>query len=432
MSAQDFLQSYQFNLDALDLPAILADFLAEMKAGLQGKPSSLAMIPAYIEPSESMPQGKSVCAFDAGGTNLRSARIALSKYCDTTSLVNFQKGPMPGTQGLVDEEAFYGQLAHVLAPNIHDDETFGFCFSYPGEILANHDCKLAFWTKQIQAPDIVGQCVGAGLSAYLANHGLAKNTTPILLNDTVATLLAAYGCESCDEAGYGAYVGFILGTGTNSAYCEKVSNITKITATGDRMAINCESGNFSKVPQSDFDRILEATSDRPGAYRLEKCMSGVYLGQLGTIALRHLAADGLLSESTTQAINAHDEPYTNIELDNFCHRPDTSLFGDNLDDQALICSVLKAIYLRAAYFAAVNLAATTICAHRASGKRGKVCINADGSTFHKTHAIDFQAAVHHTLSSLLKPYEIDYEIIQIDDAPLIGAAIAAASLTKQD
>jgi hexokinase len=49
-------------------------------------------------------------------------------------------------------------------------------------------------------------------------------------------------------------------------------------------------------------------------------------------------------------------------------------------------------------------------------------VNADGSTFYKTKDFRFQVEEH--LRDILGPRNIYYEIIRVDDSPLIGAAVA--------
>jgi hexokinase len=51
-------------------------------------------------------------------------------------------------------------------------------------------------------------------------------------------------------------------------------------------------------------------------------------------------------------------------------------------------------------------------------------VNVDGSTYYKTLTADFQNRVQQELSSLLKPRGISYELIKVDESPVIGAAVA--------
>ena len=46
-----------------------------MKNGLEGKESSLLMLPTYIEAEGAVKPNEPVVAIDAGGTNFRAAKI---------------------------------------------------------------------------------------------------------------------------------------------------------------------------------------------------------------------------------------------------------------------------------------------------------------------------------------------------------------------
>ena len=86
------------------------------------------------------------------------------------------------------------------------------------------------------------------------------------------------------------------------------------------------------------------------------------------------------------------------------------------------------IYERAALFAAINIAAAGLASAHARGRTsGVIRVNADGSTFWKTACIPFVDRVKEHLAALLGPKGFTVDILQIDDAPLIGAALAAAA-----
>ena len=69
------------------------------------------------------------------------------------------------------------------------------------------------------------------------------------------------------------------------------------------MVINMESGGFNRLPFSKYDDAIDACSEQPGAQRLEKMVSGRYLGMLYGSAL----ADLLGEEGSSY-------PFTSIEL----------------------------------------------------------------------------------------------------------------------
>ena len=54
----DFLDRHSLNADNIDMDWLVARFIDEMKAGLAGKDSSLAMIPSFCSPEASPKAGR--------------------------------------------------------------------------------------------------------------------------------------------------------------------------------------------------------------------------------------------------------------------------------------------------------------------------------------------------------------------------------------
>ncbi len=409
-----FLQSKGLDVAALDAEALLSAMRSEMTRCL-GEAGDLPMLPSGICLTAESPKDREVAAFDVGGTNTRSARVHFDAKGRAT-VHNLVKGKMPGVETEVNHDAFYQQLCDVLLQNVKAKDAIGYCFSYP----ATPEGKLLFWTKNIQAPQEVGRNVVDDLQEALAERG-APGCKARMLNDTVAALLAAY---AHDEPCAG-YVGFILGTGTNVSYAEATEKIVKnpTLPKGALMPINCETGNFRGFPMSEFDTRHEAYNGNGHAY-WERCISGGHLGDLGTEILHAAAEEGLFSAELSENIRA--KRYTHVELDQFCAGVRSDVFTCTAEEAALIGELLRPMLERAALFTAVNIAAAGLQSAEANGKTsGVIRVNADGSTFWKTQSIPFVATVKKHLDALLGSRGYTYDIVQIEDAPLIGAAIAA-------
>ncbi len=410
-----FLKQHGLDPAAIDTDALLTKFREVMAHCLQVE-GDLPMLPAGFLLKQTTPTDCELPAFDVGGTNTRSARIAFDAQGRPT-VRNLVRGKMPGAQGEVDHETFYTQLCEVLSPNLQAPERVGYCFSYP--VTAKG--KLLFWTKGIQAPEEVGRNVAQDLADALAHRGHAGCDIQVL-NDTVAALLAAYAHDASQH--YAGYVGFILGTGTNTAYAEATAKISPHLPQGAFMPINCESGNFRDFPRSDFDDRYEALNGNDRAH-WERCISGVHLGPLGSIVLKTAAEEGLVSPETAAFLR--DAPtFNHVELNAFCCGEAPELIPCTAEEAETLRACLRAVYRRAARFAAVNIAAAALASAEARGKTsGTICVNIDGSTYWKTKAVPFSDLVCAELEALLTPRGFTYEIVRIEDAPLIGAALAA-------
>lgn len=408
----------------LDRQTLIREFLSEMERGLEGKESSLMMIPTFVGVQGRIPQGSKAAVLDAGGTNFRGAIVSIPPKIEMR-----ENRPMPGTAGEVGVEEFYEAFASEVRrlKGAATTSKIGWCFSYPAEATRTLDAQLVRWTKNIKAPGIVGQFVGKELLKRLGGGEIA------IVNDTVATLLAAKATEG--DKTHSSYVGFILGTGTNCAYVEKPENIKKLGGdAGDApMIINAESGNFSKIAQSAFDAAVDAKSGNPGNSRFEKMIAGAYLGAIGWEIFKAAAKEGLFAANIGGAIGALGGIET-MDLDNFCagiakpgrENPLDSIFADK-DDAAMARRLAIPVFERAAALTAVHLAAFAIKTGGGSDSAAPVAINADGSTYYKTKAIDFAGTVKRELDDLLvRQRNIHYEVTpQVDDAPMVGAAIAA-------
>lgn len=429
MSPEEFLENHGFISFNLDRAALLAAFSHEMEEGLAGRPSSLKMLPSYVSPEGELRRDTPVCVLDAGGTNLRGATVEFPSGSTTAKIEHKEKEQMPGATQYVAPDDFYS----VFAAHVNRTMPFakipavGFCFSYACETSPTGDGKLLYWTKQIQAPEIIGQWVGAELARRL------KPTPPriLVLNDTVTTLLAGKTTERPGQR-HSAYIGFILGTGTNTAYVERNANILKApdAVPGGSMVINAESGGFSRIAQSDFDKAMDAKTHDAGHQVFEKMIAGAYLGRLGLEVLKAAANENFFSREAAQAIQALDS-LESIDLDNFCanfrnDRPNPlDAVFTNDSDRAVARRLATPVFERAAILTAIHLAAFIVKTGGGIDANAPVSVCIDGSTYYKTRAVSFPELVQAELDQMLKPRNIAFELtVCPDDAPMVGAAAA--------
>jgi hexokinase len=303
----------------------------------------------------------------------------------------------------------------------------GFCFSYPTEITPALDGRLMRWTKQVDAPGVVGMMIGSGVAAAVKRR-LGRKPAIRVLNDTVATLLA--GKSVGISRRYASYVGFILGTGTNIAYIERNARIGKVKRLDrDRaMVINIESGNFDGGPASAFDVAVDAATSDPGIGRFEKMISGRYMGDLGLVVLKRAAAAGLFSKRAAAGIAAL-AALTTKDFDDFVANPftqggafDAVRFTDN--DRRALLAICEPVFARAARLAAANIAAAVIRCGEGRDPLHPVCVTIDGSTYYRTRTGFFKSRVEQGLRDILGARGIHFETTFVEDAPVVGAAVA--------
>ena len=404
-SIKDFLRQQGFTLEREDLRRVADVFSSEAQRALCGEASSLQMIDSHLFASTSCGCRGTVArppviVIDAGGTNLRVASVRLTEKGPVFAHV--RKSEMPGTRGTISADAFHAAIAaEVDAVRAQEPQAscIGYCFSYECRSLADGDAELVAWSKQIDAPDVVGQRVGAELVRRLKGGPLPI----VVLNDTVATLLA--GAVTGGER-YPGQIGFILGTGTNLA-CIENGTIR-----------NAETGECDKVPRTSCDAAFDATLPDAGAAQFEKMVSGAYLGGVGLHLLKRAADAGLLAGEGLSAVSS----LSTCELDSF------AVAGIRPEDAETAREIARAVFRRAALLTAAHLAA--FVRRSAEAGRSPVRITVDGSTYWKVRSVDFDGIVRKELAELAPG--ISFDVFRIDDAPMVGAAVAAVSVGSRN
>ena len=413
----------------MDADRLLQFVLSEMDKGLRGEDSSLAMIAAYIGTDVTIRPGESVIVLDAGGTNFRTCLVSFDE--DRKPVISdFRKVGMPGVKSEVSKDEFFSILADNVERLIDKSDRIGFCFSYAAEITSDHDGIPIVFSKEIKASEVIGEKLGENLLRVLGERGHDVSGKKVaVVNDTVATLLAAIA--ECPENA-SSYVGFILGTGTNTAYAEKASNIVKAGRSGDRKEIvNVESGCL-RFPLGDLDEGFINTTKDPDKYWFEKKISGAYLGPFSAFVIGKAIEEGILSSAFAERFS-RIEPLNTTRMSNYlemCHNAEYDLVrcvDGNEEDATALYRILKSIIERAGKLTAINLTAAVLKSGEGTEPRYPVVINADGTTFYKTEFLEFYTRLY--LDEILeKKHGRYYRIVNIDSSPTLGAAIAGLAI----
>ncbi|MBN2325495.1 MAG: hexokinase [Spirochaetes bacterium] len=428
---REFFRHYGMDPDTIDMDECTASFIEEMEAGLGGKKSSLPMLPSYIEVDKPLPENKRVVVLDAGGTNFRVAAVHFTEGL-VPAIENFKSFRMPGSEGEIGKKRFFDTIAGYVDPVAEEGDTIGFCFSYPTQTLPNKDGILLYTSKELLAPEVIGEAIGGNLLDALGRAGSGKIERVVLLNDTVATLLAgrAVGAAS-KRRSYSGYIGFILGTGSNCSYVEKNRNILKVEGLDSRgsQVINAESGAFGRAPMGELDKRFDAHTKDPGLQVFEKMISGRYLGGLAGEVVRAAAKDGLFSNAVKHrllSLEALDTEQMNEYMrcptgeENFL----SSLLCEASEtDRIILYHLMDVLVERAAKFSAIHLCAFVLKEGGGENPCLPVCITAEGSVFYGL--VDIRERILSYLGRYLKKKRKRYcEVIGIENAALIGAAVA--------
>ncbi|OQA02748.1 MAG: Hexokinase [Planctomycetes bacterium ADurb.Bin401] len=425
-TALTFLEKYNMAHQSVDIAKNVKVFVEEMQRGLEGQKSSLDMIPTFIEVKNNIPVNKPVIVIDAGGTNFRCATVRFNEKKEPV-IENLKKHIMPGVEKEVTKEEFFDVIAYYIRDIINVSAKIGFCFSYPTEILPNKDGKLLRFAKEIKIKQVLGQTIGQNLNFGLQRIGLPPDKQPVILNDTVASLLSGINHKNRVFSGY---IGFILGTGTNCCYIERNSNIKKRTDLDLSLSqiINCESGGFGKFEAGEIDIAFDKSTNNPGVHVFEKYISGAYIGALSLLTLQTAAKDGLFTRDVTDEL-LNLKNLGTIEINEFMYYP----YGYNRianickkgadKDLRVVYFICDSLIERAAKLSAINLSAAAVKSNCPSSPDKPICIVAEGTTFYSLKGVRSKTEFY--LKQYLENEQgIYYDIICVDNATLIGAAIA--------
>jgi len=434
----DFLKKHGMDYEDIDIDENCRIFLEEMERGLAGQESSLAMLPTYIETEQDIPPNKPVIVMDAGGTNFRVATVYFDTHkrpviCKENGTPLGEKDKlrpyeMPGVGQEVSKEKFFNIIAGYIKQVIGRSDRIGFCFSYPIEMFPNKDGRVSHFSKEIRAKQVIGEMIAENLNLAIQKLGQPSKHV-VLLNDTVTALLA--GRSSFPDRTFDSYIGFILGTGTNCCYVEQNRNITKAKdlPADKNQIVNVESGGFALAPRGNVDRQFDESSLSPGMYTFEKMISGAYLGPLCLKTLQVAAEEGLFLEASAKRLKKIPELSTK-QLSDFMYYPAgrsnalSSVFdGGRQQDLTTAYYLVDRLIERAAKLTAINLSSVAIKSGKGTNPCRPICIVAEGTTFYGLKSL--KGRVEYYLKGYLENHRgIYYEIVNVENATLIGAAVA--------
>ncbi|MDR2534346.1 MAG: hexokinase [Tannerellaceae bacterium] len=397
-----------FSLNIEQLKEIAESLQKRVEEGLSTENQEVQCIPTFINPKTDNVDGQAF-VLDLGGTNYRVASVDFKDGSPTIRPENgFKKDlSMMKTAGFTEEQLYAEQANLIKEVKRQGEIPIGYCFSYPAESLKGGDAKLLRWTKGVNIPGMGGKPIGKPLLEYLNKVTTPKFSGIKVINDTVASLFA--GLTSSD---YDAYIGLIVGTGTNMATfipAESISKLDKSLGFTGLLPINLESGNFKPPYLTYVDNIVDALSDKMGTQRFEKAVSGMYLGELLKAVF----------------------PAADFEKDFDAQKLTTMMSYPHVYKEEYV-QVARGIYARSAKLVAASLAGLILVLLTCMPSVRRIRLIAEGSLFWSDDrkGLHYKAIVAITLRELLDSFNhrnVSVDIDKMDNANLIGSAIAALS-----
>jgi len=396
----------QFALSNQQLLEIANDLRQKIETGLQNDGTEIKCLPTYIHPKKDGISGEAT-VFDLGGTNFRAAVVSVGKETKITSLAEKDITEMK-SDGFSKEDLYQSQAQTIKQLNLPSNSPIGYCFSYPAKSLTNGDAELINWTKGVNIADMTGKPIGVPLVEYL-NQNTGSNFYKIaVVNDTITSLFAGLM-----NPGFDAYIGLIVGTGTNMATffpSEYIPKIKDLKGWSGETPVNLESGNFNPPHLTSLDEIVDANSDNRGSQRFEKAISGMYLGRVFHAAFPNDPFDEFLDGAGLSRIMNHPEANNPEHVE-----------------------VAFYIYQRSARLVAASIAGLVLNLNSAYPSLKKIQVLAEGSLFWskvKTNDASYVGMVNTCLKELLIELGLGDKEVQIsamENANLIGAAMSVLS-----
>ena len=421
--AAAFLARHNMYYEQMPFDDLVERFESEMKRGLTGEESSLYMLPTYTRVHGEPARHEPVLVMDAGGSNLRAARMHFDGN-GRPVVEEMRKCRMPGAGDEIPAEEMFERMAALALEVCGEAKRACISFSYVFDALPDGDGRIHRLCKEVHVRGIEGSRVTAPLEAAMQRLGAPGQRRWTLINDSVGTLLG--GMAQADRSRYDDYIGFIVGTGTNSCCILPAESITKDPAAmafGGDMIVNLESGCFDKLLQGTADREIDANSELPGDHVAEKMIGGEYFPHLLKKTLLLAAEEGLLSSRAAE--NLAKLTVKSLHIDQLCLDP----MGDHPIGNAMTAEAERQFAFAAAELLlnrAARIVAGSLCAilrRRALPRGSRVCICADGTTFRKNPLLrpTVEDYLAHSAGARLG---IETEFLFTEDATAKGCAWA--------
>lgn len=397
-----------FELNTMQLKEIAQCLQKKVETGLSQENAEVQCIPTFIHPKTDGIKGKAL-VLDLGGTNYRVATVDFDNEKPTIHPENGWKKDLSvmKTPGFTEKDLFNEQADPIGEIRLDKEMPIGYCFSYPAESLPDGDAKLIRWTKGVDIKEMLNKPVGKPLMDFLNEKNGNKFTDIKVINDTVASLFAGLTDSDSD-----AYIGLIVGTGTNMATFIHADKITKLDPAADQhglIPVNLESGNFFPPHLTPIDDTVDALSGSKGTQRFEKAVSGMYLGEI---------------LKATFPLEEFEQDFDARKLAMIMNYPD--IYKEKY------VQVARWIYQRSAQLVAASLAGLIQVLHSHDHSIKKIRLVAEGSLFWSSNkkGKSYKNIVMDELQILLNEFglnDVRVAVDEISNANLIGTAIAALS-----
>ncbi|CAG9769173.1 unnamed protein product [Ceutorhynchus assimilis] len=431
-------------------------FMENVDRGLKRDTHDAAVIKCFPTFIQDLPDGTEkgkYFALDLGGTNFRVLLINLEEDKCESNIFVIPDEILVGTGTMLFDCIAQCLAEFANAHNVQDDNLpLGFCFSFPCEQNGLTSAILKRWTKGFNCEDVVDSDVGKWLMDALERRDDIKIDVCAIINDTAGTLMAcAWKNPTCR-------IGYIIGTGSNACYVEKLSNVEMYDGPDEgsgRMIINLEMGAFGEDGAIDFlrteeDKINDMDSLHVGKQIHEKCVSGMYLGEIvrlrtlklikgtkktGLKAIGNILKSTLIFDSGDASAFKKKDVFTSEMISEIESDPvgtfsktkkilhELGVKNPSVQDMYNFRYICQTVSRRSAH-----LVSTSICALIEKMGEPHVVVAIDGSVY--KHHPHFDRVMREKIKELIAP-GFTFDLMLSEDGSGRGAALVAAVAARK-
>lgn len=239
----------------MELRSIALNFKSELQSSSKGRKTSLSYIIHDLSSVSLVEDDEVFQVLVIGGTIFRKAKV--KREGGSIVVIEKEEKYQPTFRHKSDFEKF---IENEIYPDV---KVVALNFAYPLNPIfkdGKPDGKLVAGTKGNVFDDLVGREVGTEVEKLIYSKRKQKIRVAVA-NDTICLLLAGLAKYEADQLAAG-----VVGTGMNFAFF-----------LGKVKAVNLESANFDKFPQTPEATLIDVYSTNPGKSTFEKEVAGAYL-----------------------------------------------------------------------------------------------------------------------------------------------------------
>jgi hexokinase len=438
-----------FILSTGKLQEISDNFIEQIKSGLAGNNSSLAMLPAYVSPNqlkESPPAQREVFVIDIGGSNLRLLKINLESKQPIC-----YKRIIPHDMGNLNELKGHNLFRYIAVKikealdelNLLDQKTkihAGMAFNFRYEQTGKKSATIISLGRGFYDPAVTGKDPIVLLENALAEINASNISFETIINDSTCVLLAgAYQIKK--DSSLTCNIGIIIATETNLCINVPTSAIQKTIYDyrNDYMIFITELAHFSYDEEHSseklftrFDDEVMRTSTAPSVKKAGRMFGGYWIGNLFRIILKDTLktpcikdANAVINQSRNllarlvSEILLHKNNLTRWRLNTLFDKYHLNIVINSDEEVTIIQEICRVIISRSARIAAAFM--TGAVRYLDPEMTTNHLIPVDGSVY--THTPGFKETVKAALQEL---GVTNITIMEVKYGTGIGAAIAAA------